>query len=72
MRPVTVHPSLSSSHLTDLITPPPPQFSPPHHHNHSVGPNLEQLINRPDERYCFRYMDQRVYYVRCARTQHCR
>jgi len=28
-----------------------------------VGGNLEQLVNRPDERYCFRYMDQRVYYV---------
>lgn len=32
-----------------------------------MGQNLEQLINRPDERYCFRYMDQRVYYVRCVR-----
>lgn len=35
----------------------------------SVGANLEQLINRPDERYCFRYMDQRVYYVRYVLTQ---
>lgn len=32
-----------------------------------MGQNLEQLINRPDERYCFRYMDQRVYYVRSVR-----
>lgn len=41
----------------------PPSHPPPPHTHSSVGGNLEQLVNRPDERYCFRYMDQRVYYV---------
>lgn len=35
-----------------------------------MGQNLEQLITRADERYCFRRMDQRVYYVRCVRSVH--
>jgi hypothetical protein len=29
-----------------------------------MGGNLEELINRKDERHCFRYVDRRVYYVR--------
>jgi hypothetical protein len=29
-----------------------------------MGSNLEQLVNRADERYCFRYMDKKVYYLR--------
>lgn len=29
-----------------------------------VGKNIEQLINRPDEKYCFRLHKDRVYYVR--------
>ena len=29
-----------------------------------IGKNIEQLINRPDETYCFRLHKDRVYYVR--------
>lgn len=29
-----------------------------------IGKNIEQLINRPDEKYCFRLHKDRVYYVR--------
>ena len=28
-----------------------------------IGKNVEKLINRSDERYCFRLMKDRVYYV---------
>lgn len=30
-----------------------------------IGKNIEQLINRPDEKCCFRLHKDRVYYVRC-------
>lgn len=29
-----------------------------------IGKNIEQLINRPDETYCFRLHKDRIYYVR--------
>lgn len=29
-----------------------------------IGKNIEQLINRPDEKCCFRLHKDRVYYVR--------
>lgn len=31
-----------------------------------IGKNIEQLINRPDEKHCFRLHKDRVYYVRCV------
>lgn len=31
-----------------------------------IGKNIEQLINRPDEKCCFRLHKDRVYYVRCS------
>ncbi len=31
-----------------------------------IGKNIEQLINRPDEKCCFRLHKDRVYYVRCV------
>lgn len=30
-----------------------------------MGKNIEHLINRPDEKFCFRLHKDRVYYVRC-------
>lgn len=31
-----------------------------------IGKNIEHLINRPDEKCCFRLHKDRVYYVRCV------
>lgn len=32
----------------------------------SIGANVKHLLERSDERYCFRLHKDRVYYVRCG------
>jgi hypothetical protein len=32
----------------------------------SIGKNVKYLIDRDDEKYCFRLHNDRVYYVRCV------
>ncbi len=32
----------------------------------SIGKGVEQLLERPDGKYCFRLHEDRVYYVRCV------
>ena len=36
----------------------------------SIGKGVEQLLERPDGKYCFRLHEDRVYYVRCAAQGH--